>query len=234
MSSRRFWNAAKSLIAVTEEHPFLVSMVDGTLELANFRYYVVQDALYLGDFADCLFLLSESPGIDPQSSEKLKSFAKGASEAELSLHESFFKTWDISAQGVDQMPYCLLYTSYMKRIVTTRSYAEGLACLLPCFWVYMHVGQRMLRLREQLGDTVNRPPQFDAWIDMYGGDEFEKVVQQYIALVDDACSTADETTLQEMERHFIMCCKLEYMFWDQASTLMDWPAILNNDSTGTK
>ena len=154
MSSQKFWDEAASMIAVTEKHPFLVAMVDGTLESENFKYYVVQDALYLQDFADCLRRLAKSvPGGNKEDSDRLNEFAKGAEEDEISLHNSFFKEWDISADGVEQMPNCLLYTSFMKRIVATKSHAEGLAALLPCFWVYMHVGKCMLKLREELGDT---------------------------------------------------------------------------------
>ena len=152
MSAQDFWNAAASIITATEKHPFLVAMVDGTLNEESFKYYVVQDALYLQDFADCLRRLSKSAKSE-KDSKRLEDFANGAEEAELSLHNSFFKEWNISAEGAKQMPNCLLYTSYMKRVVTTRPHAQGLACLLPCFWVYMHVGQCMLKLREELGDT---------------------------------------------------------------------------------
>jgi thiaminase/transcriptional activator TenA len=152
MSAQAFWDAAAPMIAVTEKHPFLVQMVEGTLEQDNFRYYVVQDALYLADFADCLRRLSASAVCSEKDSEALEAFAKGAEDAEMELHNSFFVEWNISTQGVEQMPNCLLYTSYMKRIVATKSHAHGLAVVLPCFWVYMHVGKEMLKLREELGD----------------------------------------------------------------------------------
>lgn len=227
MSAQSLWDAAAPLIAVTEKHPFLVAMVDGSLDMEAFRYYVVQDALYLNDFADCLRRLSKNDGVETVDSERLESFAKGAEEAEMALHNSFFTQWDISADGAVQMPNTLLYTSYSKRIVATQCHAQGLSVMLPCFWVYMHVGKCMLKLRQELGDSVKRPPQFDAWIDMYSGDDFEKEVKEYIAMVDAACKTADEATLKEMEKHFIMSCKLEHMFWDQAQNKMEWPDILN-------
>lgn len=153
-TSQDFWNATASLITVTERHPFLVAMVDGTLSMESFRYYVVQDALYLNDFADCLRRLGQQEAAcgHEDTAQRLEAFAMGAEEAELSLHNSFFKEWDITAEGVDQMPHTLLYTSFMKRVVATRPHAEGLAALLPCFWVYMHVGQCMLKLRDKLGD----------------------------------------------------------------------------------
>jgi thiaminase/transcriptional activator TenA len=152
-TAQTFWEAAAFIISITEKHPFLVSMVDGTLSMENFKYYVVQDALYLGDFAAALRLLGNHSEISKADSKRLYEFAKGAEDAEMALHNSFFKEWDISAEGVDQMPNCLLYTSYMLRVVATRPHAEGLAVLLPCFWVYMHVGQVMLKLREELGNT---------------------------------------------------------------------------------
>lgn len=61
---------------------------------------------------------------------------------------------------------------------------------------------------------------------MYGGDDFQREVREYIAMVDTACKTADDETLKHMEKHFVMCCKLEHMFWDQANERMQWPDIV--------
>jgi thiaminase/transcriptional activator TenA len=156
MSTQAFWDAAAPMIAVTEKHPFLVAMVDGTLEEENFRYYVIQDALYLKEFADCLRRLAKSASTstsNKEGSQHLDDFARGAEEFEMSLHNSFFHQWNITSdEEAEQMPNCLLYTSYTKRVVATKSYAQGLAVLLPCYWVYMHIGKCMLKLREELGD----------------------------------------------------------------------------------
>lgn len=65
---------------------------------------------------------------------------------------------------------------------------------------------------------------------MYGGDEFEKEVKDYIELVEAACKSADDSTIKEMEKHFIMCCKLEHMFWDQAQHQMGWPSVFTQES----
>lgn len=227
--SERFWKAAEKIIIKTESHPFLVDMVKGTLNEENFKYYVIQDALYLKDFAAALRILSKNDGVSESDSKRLEEFAHGAEVAEMELHNSFFKKWGIDATGATQMPNCLLYTSYMLRVVKTCSHAEGLAVLLPCFWVYMHVGKCMLKLRDDLGNTVERIPQYDAWIDMYGGEEFEKEVKDYIAMVDAAADGKSDEILSQMEEHFIMCCKLEYYFWDQAQNLMKWPQIVEEE-----
>ena len=248
-STKSLWDEAANLITATEKHPFLVSMVDGSLNLDSFRYYVIQDALFLTDFAECLQILANkmetsdnaSAMISNDSIKRIRELAVGIEEAEKELHRSFFTQWNINVSNNDvkSAPNTLLYTSYMLRVVSARPYTEGLAVLLPCFWVYMHVGKCMLQLREEIDNNNNnnntqqqRPAQFDAWIDMYAGDEFEKEVTDYIAIVDTAIQhnvnnniNKDDgmEILMKMKEHFVMCCKLEYMFWDQAQVLMDWP-----------
>ena len=64
---------------------------------------------------------------------------------------------------------------------------------------------------------------------MYGGDEFEKEVTDYIEMVDDVASKASAEKVELMKEHFLMCCKLEHMFWDQAMDQMDWPSELNDE-----
>jgi thiaminase/transcriptional activator TenA len=65
---------------------------------------------------------------------------------------------------------------------------------------------------------------------MYGGDEFEKEVKDYIDIVDEVIKNSEDETVKKMEEHFIMSCKLEHMFWDQAQNLMKWPEIVENGS----
>lgn len=244
-----FWNSdANPIITATEQHPFLVAMVDGSLPMEPFQYYVIQDALYLKDFAFCLRYLgekrrsmkTETENFDTDA-ERLLAFGRSAEDAEMSLHISFFKQWNIDTSSTNQsniimhpqMPHTLLYTSYMKQVITTRPYEEGLAVLLPCFWVYAHVGEIMLQLRSDLSvpttttttTITHRPPMYDAWIDMYGGEEFHKEVYDYKELVNQVLQTVDTTTYSAMQQHFIMSCQLEYMFWDQALTCMTWPTI---------
>ena len=222
------------MIGITEKYEFLVSMVNGTLAEENFRYYVIQDALYLTDYAECFRILSRNSGISQSDSDRLMAFAKGAEEDEKELHRSFFKDWKITgADEAKAMPNTLLYTSYLLQVCSTRSHAEGLAAMLPCMWIYWHVGKCMLQLREELDKAGNRKavPAYDAWIDLYASEEFEKEVKDYIGLVDQAIADADEETIAKMQEHFNMTCRLEHMFWDQANSLMDWPELKSSSSS---
>ena len=70
-----------------------------------------------------------------------------------------------------------------------------------------------------------RPEEYDRWIDMYAGEEFETAVKDYRALVEDAARSADETTLRAMSKHFTKACELEWMFWTAAEEGIDWPSF---------
>ena len=137
--SKSFWKSATDIIKATEKHEFLTKMVNGSLPIENFKYYIIQDSLYLADFADGLYRLARTPDIPKEDKNRLEKFAVDAREAEMSLHNGFFKKWNVDAKDAKAMPNTVLYCSNMLRVVSTRCYAEGLAALLPCFWIYMHM-----------------------------------------------------------------------------------------------
>ena len=106
---------AYPIIKATEQHPFLVAMVDGTLPIEQFQYYVIQDALYLKDFAFCLRYLGDkrrSMKTDTNDydvdADRFKAFAVGAEEAELALHHSFFQQWKIDTSSTNAK-YVIVY-----------------------------------------------------------------------------------------------------------------------------
>ncbi len=239
--------------SATEAHPFLVAMLDGTLPVEKFRHYVLQDALYLTEFAYCLRLLGKkSPNSHlpyshaGKNSESVKhrfdEFAKGAEEAEMGLHKSYFNKWNIkpivSCSGdvaetregdeVDYTPTTLMYTSYMRNIVATRPFHEGVFALLPCFWVYAHIGSVMLKKREEMKERGEYGgSEYDAWIDMYASDEFEAEVDEYKSLCEEAAKGKSEAEIMAMKTHFDRACTMEYMFWSQSLNDDKFPSFGN-------
>lgn len=50
-TSERLLNASKMIWDAYNEHPFVLGIQNGTLERDKFRYYIMQDFLYLKDYA---------------------------------------------------------------------------------------------------------------------------------------------------------------------------------------
>lgn len=219
---RQMWR--ENDIAATENHPFLKALADGSLPLSHFQFYIEQDAIYLKEFGRALRLLAERAP-SPAQADSLRAFADGADFAEIALHDSFLEKWGKSKDlSVEQAaPHTLLYTSSMLKVVALESFAEGLAVLLPCFWVYGHVGSM---LAENMIDGL--PEEYERWIQMYGGEAFNAAVDHYRSLVEGAARQAaagenGEIILRKIRQHFATSTTLEWLFWKQALDMLNWP-----------
>jgi thiaminase/transcriptional activator TenA len=100
------------------------------------------------------------------------------------------------------------------------AYAEPfevvLAALLPCFWIYAEVG-RDIHSRA----AADNP--YRAWIDTYAGEEFHEAVRAMIAATDAAATGASPGLLARMHAAYSRATQLEWMFWDSAYRLEQWP-----------
>ena len=198
-------------------HPFLTGLTDGTLSEAAFRFYAIQDALYLQDFSRGLALLAaKSPADDAVI--MFSEHAKTAIVVERSLHESFFATWGLTPKDVYTTPMApnnLLYTSYLMRVAYERPFHEGLGAFLPCYWIYWEVGKEL----EKRGSAVHV---YQRWIETYASDEFGAVVQAVLSLTNSVAETLTEADRERMAGHFMMTSRFEYMFWDMGYRQQAW------------
>lgn len=135
-----WWDDIHDIRADIDNLPFVRGLGDGTLSREAFSWYLAQDALYLREFAR---LLSEASRLAPTLDEQAfwASSAHGALTAELSLHQSW-----IDPQVLRDVPPSETTTTYLDHLATAGSrggYPLLIAALLPCFWLYHDVGQRL-------------------------------------------------------------------------------------------
>ena len=118
-----------------------------------------------------------------------------------------------------------MYTSWMLGICSAEDFAYGVASLLACFWVYQYMGEVMLKERQRQRDagTYKENEVYDKWIDMYGGEEFEKEVVDYKTIAETCAEGLDEQGKKKMEDIFVRGCVLEYMFWTSSLELSKFP-----------
>jgi thiaminase/transcriptional activator TenA len=111
--SARLWEGIDDIYAAILAHPFIAGLTDGSLERDAFRFYVVEDAHYLREYARALSVAAARA----PSEGDIAMFAEHAASAiavERSLHESFFADFDMSEEDVaatQMAPTNLAYTS---------------------------------------------------------------------------------------------------------------------------
>jgi thiaminase/transcriptional activator TenA len=210
------WQGIADLYQAILAHPFLTGLTDGSLPPDAFAFYVVQDALYLRRYSEAL----AEVGRRAPSAAEAKMFARHAAEAvevEHALHGSLLSDLGVDPATVaSPAPTNLAYTSYLLAAVCTGSYAEGVAAVLPCYWIYWEVGRELLR-------RGSPDPRYQRWIDTYGGEAFGGVVREVLTVTDKLgpALTAPERDL--VHRHFRVTSRYEWMFWDMGYRRETWP-----------
>jgi thiaminase/transcriptional activator TenA len=190
----------------------------GSLPREAFRFYVVQDALYLTEFARALAVCgARAP--DEEAVRMFCEHAAGAIAVERQLHESFFRDFGISegeVRGMEMAPTTLAYTSYLLAVAYGGSFPEALGAVLPCYWIYQEVGRHLL-------ERGSPDPQYRRWIETYGGEEYGKVVEAVLELTDRVGEGLTEAETAPVLRHFRTTARYEWMFWDMGWRREPWP-----------
>jgi thiaminase/transcriptional activator TenA len=210
--SDRIWRAIES-------HAFLRELHAGSLPMNRFTYFILQDYVYLLDFAQVLC----QGGAKSPDLETLELFARhalGAVEVERSFHASFGKTLGLTEKQLDAVPkgpVTQAYIGHLQSVARSGSLGELVAAVLPCYWIYGEVGRRLYK------DRPRKPKIYREWIETYAGEAFWQPVREQIRLMDKLGTAASSDERKIMAANFILSSRYEFMFWEQAYRLESWP-----------
>ncbi len=212
------WKSIDGIYAAILRHPFLRGLTDGSLPRESFRFYAVQDALYLREFARALSIAAARAPEDDWI-VMFNEHAAGALRVERALHEGFFREFGLSPPDVAATPLAptnLAYTSYLLAVAYAGPFHEVMAALLPCYWIYWEVGKAL----ERAGSSE---PLYARWIATYASGEFGSLVQAVLAATDDVAVRLRPAELDAMRRHFVTTSRYEWMFWEMGYRREAWP-----------
>ena len=216
--TKELWRSIEPIYAAILRHPFLRGLSDGSLPRESFKFYAVQDALYLREFARALSLAGARAPKDDWII-MFNEHAAGALKVERSLHESFFQEFGLTPKAVASTPLAptnLAYTSYLLAVAYGSPFHEALAALLPCYWIYWEVGKEL----ERAGSA---DPLYKRWIGTYASDEFGSVVRAVLSAADEVANDLQQPERDAMKTHFVATSRYEWMFWDMGFRREVWP-----------
>ena len=216
--SLQAWKNIEKIYQAILTMSFVNELEIGSLDREIFQHYMIQDGIYLGEFARVLAIISaKAPEPDMQLG-----FANSVQEAivvERSLHENFFADFGIEVQAAlatEPSPTCLNYTNFLIATAYQYSFAVSVAAILPCFWIYLEVGKHIY----QQAKTKANP--YQKWIDTYIDPDFEASVNYVIRVVDKEAEQASVKELELMNQVFYRASQFEWMFWDSAYRRSKW------------
>lgn len=209
-----WWAGIAGIRAEIDGLPFIRGLADGTLAEDPFRFYLAQDALYLRDYAR---VLATAARLAPTSAAQAfwAQSAHGAIAGELELHAS----WLTPERGVTGETFAAepsatttAYLDHLRSVAFGEDYAELIAALLPCFWLYSDLGTRLHR-----GDfgafALDPEHPYASWLATYADPAFEEATAQAIGHVARAAASAGHEARARMRRAFEASARHEFAFF---------------------
>ena len=194
------------------EHEFVRQIGAGTLPEAAFRHYLVQDYLFLIQFARAYALAvykSDTLGDMRQAAGGMSAIL----DIEMGLHVEFCRGWGLSEDGMTaaaEDAACMAYTRYVLERGMAGDLLDLHAALSPCIVGYAEIGSA---LAASAGQAAMDNP-YAAWIEMYAGNEYQEVAESEKAFLDDLMSRrGGDGRFDSLATTFRKATRLETDFW---------------------
>lgn len=208
------FNEAKPIWEEYLKHPFIVEMGKGILDKDKFRNYLIQDYLYLIDYAKVYAIGL----VKSESIEDIKFFKEsinGILEDESATHIDYLK--DLGEKINELQKYDIKienenYTNFMKSIALSGDIADLVIAVLPCAWSYYFIAKEMEKIyKDNLENNY-----YEKWIKSYSCEEYRLCAKENIDFANKICKNIDDKKKEKLKEIFIKGSLYEMAFWDMA------------------
>ena len=195
------------------KHPFVTGIGDGTLAIEKFQHFMLQDYLYLFDYAR-VFALGVFKARDPALMRVFASNVDTILGGEMRIHRAYMQRLGITEAQVFAVKPALdnlSYTNYMLSVASAGGPLEIVAAILACSWSYAEIGQTLSAI-----PGASEHPFYGEWIQGYASADYAATNQALIDLMDKLTSDATEEQIAYLTDIFVNCSRYELGFWDMA------------------
>ncbi|WP_137825653.1 TenA family protein [Brevibacterium sp. 2SA] len=221
------WEDVRPIIDEIEALPFLTQLAEGTLAPLAFTNYITQDSIYLSGYAKAMSFLAGKTA-DRGESRFWSTSAAEAITVEEEMHAQLLSDERLAVahaelEATDHLgpsPTTLGYVSFLVATAASRSYGEGVAGVLPCFWVYAHMGKVLV---EKAGTMSENHP-YRTWVQTYDSPEFDESTRQAVAILEREFDRVPADEAARMRAAFERACVYELHFWASAHAMQNWDA----------
>ena len=127
------------------KHPFVSGIGDGSLSLERFRFYMLQDYLYLYDYAR-VYALGIVKSREPEMMQFFSQLVNDTLNGEMDIHRGYMARLGITPEEVANVKPSIMntsYTHYMLEVGHNEGILELLVSILSCSWSYQMIGEAL-------------------------------------------------------------------------------------------
>lgn len=201
-------------------HPFVRGIGDGSLPVERFRFYICQDYVFLIEFSRVL-ALGAARAADLEAMSRYAALLDVTLNGEMELHRGYCERFGISREALEATraaPVTHAYTRHLLHVGHSGSLGEITAALIPCQRGYAEIGRELA----SRGEPASQPL-YGEWIRTYAAPEMQELAAWACGLLDRLAADAGAAERTRMTEIFLTSSRYEYLFWDAAFRMLDWP-----------
>lgn len=213
-TTTRLLNAVKDIWAQYNRQPFVLGIRNGDLPQEKFRYYILQDYLYLTDYARC-FAIGAAKAESLETARLFSRYIETLTAGEMDIHRGYMGRLGITAEelsGTSAALDNLSYTSYMLRIAYEGGEAEILTAILSCAYSYEVIAKNIL----SDNPAAASHPFYGEWVQGYASEDYARKNAELIQMLDRLTASHTERQLRRLQDIFTICSRYEAAFWEMA------------------
>jgi len=195
------------------QHDFVRMLGEGTLPEAAFRTWLIQDYLYLIQYARA-HALAAYKARTLADIRTAKDALAAIVDVEIHLHLRTCRRWGLDAADVEatpEHPATVAYTRYMLDVGMSGDLLDLQVALIPCTLGYAEIGSRLAPHGVEALDPAHP---YREWISEYAGDAFQQMAVEARARLDTLAQRySGERRLDDLIHIFATASRLEADFW---------------------
>ncbi len=192
------------------DHDFVLRLGAGTLPQAAFRAYLVQDYLFLIQFARAYALATYKSRVIADM--RIAQAGLSAILDEMDLHIRLCDRWGLSPEKIEATPEHQATIAYTRFVLDCGAAGDLLdlhVALAPCVVGYAEIGRN---LAAKVGAFSDHP--YREWISEYASESYQNVAVAARRHLDDlAARSMTERRFAELVTLFGKASRLEVEFW---------------------
>lgn len=194
------------------EHAFVEALGNGSLPEGAFRTYLVQDYLFLIQFARA-YALAVTKSATLGDMRRASAGLSAVLDVEMDLHVKLSANWGLSAADLENTPEeteTIAYTRFVLDAGHSGDLLDLMTALSPCMIGYAEIGKRLSSKAQGL-DEANP---YAVWIREYASQEYQDVAQAARDHLDELAGSAlTEKRYPALLKLFERATLLEADFW---------------------
>lgn len=198
------------------KHPFVDQIYRGELAEEIFKFYLLQDHYYLNQsMRNMAILISKAENL--KEKQQLIDILNLEANVEFAKYQELLEYYKLEAKSAEEMELTysnLAYSNYLLAVSSQAGFAEGMAALIPCYWIYLKMAEYH---QHKLKENDNQI--YQEWAAVFNSADYKRLVKNMLAILE---KNLTEENFKKINYHFNNSIKFEYQFFSDVYQKKVW------------